>query len=101
MKMTDQEFDRAFRNLRDKALIRVAGVENGELIIENTPSKMSDDAKAYAAYLDGLDHVSRPTKPFVFEPGGVKSLDRFVNRAPQLLFLRNQIIFEFGTFHHS
>jgi hypothetical protein len=58
--MTDAEFERAFRHLLAKGIIRSCGLEGGEMLYELTPdSQLSDEAKAYAAYLDDLDNAGR------------------------------------------
>lgn len=54
--MIDPELDDALIILLVKGLIRPCGLKNGEILYECTPhSELSDEAKAFRAYLNGLD----------------------------------------------
>lgn len=55
-KMIDPELDDALIMLLVNGLIRPCGLRNGEIVYECTPdSELSDKARAYSAYLHGLD----------------------------------------------
>ena len=58
-KMIDPELDDALIMLLVNGLIRPCGLKNGEVLYQCIPHpELSDEARAFRAYLDGLDRAS-------------------------------------------
>ena len=58
--MIDPELDDALIMLLVEGLIRPCGLKNGEILYECTPDSELSEARAYSAYLHGLDRPVRP-----------------------------------------